>query len=193
MGATAARASPCATTASTSRHCSHAVTPQTKVVFVCHPNNPTGTMCSRAELDAYFERVPEHVLTVADQAYSEYIDDPDYPDAIAEYAKAGIAARPAHVLQDLRARGTARRLRRRSRVRDRGDDKVRRAFDVSTPGQEMALASLDAPDELARRPRRPTPRALRELERIPARARLRPGALRPATSSTSRSATTPRR
>ncbi len=46
-------------------------------------------MSPRAELDAYFERVPEHVLTVVDQAYFEYIDDPDYPDAIAEYAKAG--------------------------------------------------------------------------------------------------------
>ena len=53
-----------------------AITPRTKVVYVCHPNNPTGTMNTRAELDAYFERVPEHVLTVLDQAYFEYIDDP---------------------------------------------------------------------------------------------------------------------
>src|SRR5690242_6183930 len=66
-----------------------AVTPRTKLVYVCHPNNPTGTMNTRAELDAYFDRVPEHVLTVLDQAYLEYIDDPDYPDGIAEYLKAG--------------------------------------------------------------------------------------------------------
>ena len=46
-------------------------------------------MTGRAELDAYFARVPEHVLTVVDQAYLEYIDEPDYPDAIEEYAKAG--------------------------------------------------------------------------------------------------------
>ena len=39
-------------------------------------------MNTRAELDAYFERVPGHVLTVLDQAYFEYIDDPDYPDGI---------------------------------------------------------------------------------------------------------------
>ena len=66
-----------------------AVTPRTKLVYVCEPNNPTGTMTSRAELDAYFARVPEHVVTVVDQAYFEYIEDPDYPDAVAEYARRG--------------------------------------------------------------------------------------------------------
>ena len=65
-----------------------AITPRTKVVYVCHPNNPTGTMNTRAELDAYFERVPEHVLTVLDQAYFEYIDDPEYADGI-EYFRQG--------------------------------------------------------------------------------------------------------
>ena len=39
--------------------------------------------------EAYFERVPEHVLTVVDQAYFEYIDRPDYPDGVAEYLRAG--------------------------------------------------------------------------------------------------------
>src|SRR4029453_6429674 len=55
-----------------------AITPRTKLVYVCNPNNPTGTTNTRAELDAFLERVPEHVLTVVDQAYFEYIDDPDY-------------------------------------------------------------------------------------------------------------------
>src|ERR671938_1264827 len=66
-----------------------AVGPRTKIVYICLPNNPTGTTNTRAELDAYFERVPEHVLTVLDQAYFEYIDDPDYPDGIEEYFKTG--------------------------------------------------------------------------------------------------------
>src|SRR4029079_14001076 len=60
-----------------------------KIVYVCLPNNPTGTANTRAELDAYFERVPDHVLTVLDQAYLEYIDDPGYRDGIAEYLKHG--------------------------------------------------------------------------------------------------------
>ena len=51
-----------------------AVTPQTKLVYVCHPNNPTGTMNTKDELDAFFDRVPRDVLVVVDQAYFEYID-----------------------------------------------------------------------------------------------------------------------
>ena len=58
-----------------------AVGPRTKIVYLCHPNNPTGTANDRAELDAYFDAVPDHVLTVVDQAYFEYVDDPDYCDA----------------------------------------------------------------------------------------------------------------
>ena len=56
-----------------------AITPRTKLAFIATPNNPTGTMTTRAELDDWFEQVPDHVLTVVDQAYLEYVDDPDYP------------------------------------------------------------------------------------------------------------------
>src|SRR5437763_2134223 len=66
-----------------------AVTTRTKLVYVCHPNNPTGTMNTKVELDRFFDRVPDDVLTVVDQAYFEYIDHPDYPDAVETYMKAG--------------------------------------------------------------------------------------------------------
>src|SRR5207237_4769982 len=66
-----------------------AITRRTKLVFIAAPNNPTGTTNTRAELDAYFDAVPSHVLTVLDQAYLEYVDDDEYPDGIEEYAKAG--------------------------------------------------------------------------------------------------------
>ena len=66
-----------------------AITPNTKIVYICHPNNPTGTMNTIDELDAWFERVDERVITVIDQAYFEYIDRDDYPDAIERYFKAG--------------------------------------------------------------------------------------------------------
>ena len=66
-----------------------AVTERTKLVFIAAPNNPTGTTNDRAELDAYFERVPPHVLTVLDQAYFEYVDDASYPDGVAEYLARG--------------------------------------------------------------------------------------------------------
>jgi histidinol-phosphate aminotransferase len=146
-----------------------AVGRRTKLVYVCHPNNPTGTMNTRAELDEYFGRVPDHVLTVLDQAYFEYIDDPDYPDGIEEYVKQGARAivlrtfSKIYGLAGLRlGYGVAPALVATA------IGKVRRAFDVNQLVQEAALASLRDPAEIERRRRdnaeqRPrVERALRE-------------------------------
>jgi histidinol-phosphate aminotransferase len=129
-----------------------AIGPRTKLAYLCLPNNPTGTMNPRGEVDSWFERVPEHVVTVVDQAYFEYIDRPDYVDAVSEYfvhgrnvvvlrtfskiyglagLRVGYAVAPATVVTEL--------------------SKVRRAFDVATPAQEAALASLGDEAELQRR------------------------------------------
>jgi histidinol-phosphate aminotransferase len=131
-----------------------AVDERTKLVYVCHPNNPTGTMNTRSELDAYFDAVPEHVLTVVDQAYFEYVEDPDYPDAIEEYFKAGrrvIVLRTFSKIYGLAGLRVGYGVGPPSVVTAVG--KVRRAFDLSIPAQAAALASLDAPDELAERVR----------------------------------------
>ena len=92
-----------------------AIGPKTKLVYVCHPNNPTGTANGRAELLAFLDKLPEHVLCVLDQAYFEYIDDPDYVDGLDLFREGEADRRPAHVLEDLRARRPARRLGRRRR------------------------------------------------------------------------------
>ena len=131
-----------------------AIGPRTKLVYIATPNNPTGTMTTRAQLDAYFERVPEHVLTVLDQAYFEYIEHADYPDGIEEYAKVG---RRVLVLRTFSKIFGLAGLRVGYGVGP-GDvieaiGKTRRPFDVSTQAQVAALASLDAPDELAVRRR----------------------------------------
>jgi histidinol-phosphate aminotransferase len=131
-----------------------AVTPRTKVVYVCHPNNPTGTMNTRAELDAYFERVPEHVLTVLDQAYLEYIDDPDYPNGIEEYFKDGrrvLVVRTFSKIYGLAGLRIGWGVGSPNVVTAIG--KVRRAFDITTPAQVAALASLDDHAEIERRRR----------------------------------------
>ena len=120
-----------------------AITPRTKVVYVCHPNNPTGTMNTRDELDAYFERVPEHVLTVLDQAYFEYIDDPDYADGI-EYFRQGhrvLVVRTFSKIYGLAGLRVGWGVGSRSVVAAIG--KVRRAFDLNTQAQVAAVASLD--------------------------------------------------
>jgi len=129
-----------------------AVTPRTKLVYVCHPNNPTGTMNTADELDAYFDAVPEHVLTVVDQAYFEYIERDDYPDAVERYLKPG---RRVAVLRTFSKIYGLAGLRVGYAVAPApvcaALAKVRRPFDVSIPAQAAASASLDDPDELARR------------------------------------------
>ena len=52
-----------------------AITPQTRVMFVANPNNPTGTLASRAEIVELVNSVPDHVLLVMDEAYIEFLDD----------------------------------------------------------------------------------------------------------------------
>jgi histidinol-phosphate aminotransferase len=142
-----------------------AVGARTKIVYVCLPNNPTGTTNTRAELDAYFERVPEHVLTVLDQAYFEYIDDPEYPNGLDDL-KAGrrvVVLRTFSKIYGLAGLRIGYALAPAAVVTAIG--KVRRAFDITTPAQEAALASLDSPDELERR-RRANEEARPELEAI---------------------------
>jgi len=126
-----------------------AVTPRTRIVAICNPNNPTGTMVGRAELDAYFERVPEHVLTVLDEAYFEYIDDPDYPDGIEEHVKAGrrvLVLRTFSKIYGLAGLRVGYGIGPSDVVT--AVNKLKRAFDVTTPGQEAALASLGETAEL---------------------------------------------
>ncbi|RCX23269.1 histidinol-phosphate aminotransferase [Fontibacillus phaseoli] len=55
---------------------------KTKVVWVCNPNNPTGTIVSDCELKSFLDQVPDHVLVVLDEAYAEYVTDPEYSDGI---------------------------------------------------------------------------------------------------------------
>ena len=143
-----------------------AITPRTKVVYLPNPNNPTGTMVERAELDAYFDRVPGSVLTVLDEAYYEYVEQPDYADGIEEYLKrdgarvlvlrtfskiyglaglrVGYGVGPADVVQAIR--------------------KVRNAFEINQTAQDAALASLGDEAEVERR-REVTAEARAGLER----------------------------
>jgi histidinol-phosphate aminotransferase len=129
-----------------------AVSTRTKIAYVCHPNNPTGTKNTRAELDAFLDRVPEQTLVVVDQAYFEYIDDPDYPDAIEAYLKQGrrvIVLRTFSKIYGLAGLRVGYAVGPRRCVAAMA--KVRRPFDVTTTAQVAALASLDDVDEIARR------------------------------------------
>jgi histidinol-phosphate aminotransferase len=142
-----------------------AIGPRTKLVYVATPNNPTGTMTTRAQLDDYFERVPEHVLTVLDQAYFEYIEHPDYPDGVADYLQQGrrvLVLRTFSKIYGLAGLRIGYGVGPVDVIQAIG--KTRRAFDVNTQAQVAALASMDAPEELAER-RRLTHEGRETLER----------------------------
>jgi histidinol-phosphate aminotransferase len=64
------------------------ITPKTKIVFIANPNNPTGTMNTKAEMDRFMARVPDHVIVAVDEAYFEYVTHADYPDSL-DYLKTG--------------------------------------------------------------------------------------------------------
>ena len=65
-----------------------AVTERTRIVWICNPNNPTGTFVRRNEVQTFLETIPATVAVVFDQAYFEYVDDPDYADGL-EFLKQG--------------------------------------------------------------------------------------------------------
>jgi histidinol-phosphate aminotransferase len=56
------------------------VSPNTRLIFLANPNNPTGTIFTHAMLRASLEALPSEVIVVVDEAYREYVTDPDYPD-----------------------------------------------------------------------------------------------------------------
>ncbi|MDR3053642.1 MAG: histidinol-phosphate transaminase, partial [Coriobacteriales bacterium] len=128
-----------------------AITPKTKIVYVCSPNNPSGSVVAKADFEAFLAAVPAHVLVVVDNAYFEFIDgedtiDPmDYYDGIRPLvvlrtfskmyalagARVGYGIAPAALVEMVH--------------------KVREPFNVNTVAQAGAAASLGDTAEVERR------------------------------------------
>lgn len=66
----------------------NAVTDRTKLIFLCNPNNPTGTIFSKERFDAFMSKVPDNVIVVLDEAYGDYSEINGYPDGL-KYVAAG--------------------------------------------------------------------------------------------------------
>jgi histidinol-phosphate aminotransferase len=62
-----------------------AITDRTRLIFVCTPNNPTGTVVHRGELEDFLRRVPQDCLVALDEAYSEFVRDAEAPDGMTVY------------------------------------------------------------------------------------------------------------
>ncbi|MFX4865081.1 aminotransferase class I/II-fold pyridoxal phosphate-dependent enzyme, partial [Acinetobacter baumannii] len=60
-----------------------AVNNRTKIIYLCNPNNPTGTIFTRTEFENFIKKIPEHVLVILDEAYYEFTaDNPEFPDSM---------------------------------------------------------------------------------------------------------------
>jgi len=59
-----------------------AITAKTKIIFISNPNNPTGTIIHKEEMQKMIDKLPSSILLVCDEAYHEYVDDPKYPDTL---------------------------------------------------------------------------------------------------------------
>jgi len=125
-----------------------AITPRTRLILVCTPNNPTGPAVRRGELDAFLDKVPGDVLVVIDEAYVEFVTDDEAPDSLAQYA-----ARPnVAILRTFsKAYGLAGLRVGYAVAHEPVAEALRKAatpFGVSTIAQQAAIASLAAFDEL---------------------------------------------
>jgi histidinol-phosphate aminotransferase len=123
----------------------------TRVVFVCNPNNPTGEAVREDELLAFLDRVPSDVIVVLDEAYREFIVDPDVPDglAIARGRENVVVIRTlskAYGLAGLRVGFAIATPRIAEAIR-----KTALPFGVSNVAEEAALAALECEDELFER------------------------------------------
>ncbi|GAA4404075.1 histidinol-phosphate transaminase [Fodinibacter luteus] len=125
-----------------------AITPRTRVVLVCTPNNPTGTTVGDAELEVFLERVPSDVLVVIDEAYLEFVTAPDSPDALAVHRSRPNVA----VLRTFsKAYGLAGLRVGYAVAHEPVAEALRKAaipFGVNSLAQAAAVASLEAVDEL---------------------------------------------
>ena len=126
-----------------------AVRPDTRLVFVANPNNPTGTYVARAALERFIDGLPHSVLAVVDEAYTEYVTEADYPDA----------------LDLLRSGRTLAVLRTFSKIHGLAGmrigyaiappavvetlNRVRSPFNVTGVSQAMALAAIDDAEHIA--------------------------------------------
>jgi histidinol-phosphate aminotransferase len=128
-----------------------AITGRTRLIFVCTPNNPTGTAVRRSELTTFLDQVPADCLVVLDEAYVQYVRDPDVPDGLSLYAgRPNVAVlrtfSKAYGLAGLRVGFLIGHPPVAEAVR-----KTMLPFTVNSLAQAAAIASLAAESELLER------------------------------------------
>lgn len=127
-----------------------AVTPQTRLVFLANPNNPTGTIYRRRDWQAFLERISPDVLVIVDEAYFEYVEEADYPNSLDYHARhpAILTLRTFSKLYGLAGLRIGYGIGAKSVIALM--QCVRQPFNVNAPAQWAALAALDDTEHVQR-------------------------------------------
>ena len=127
-----------------------AVTPQTRLIILNNPNNPTGTAFFRQEWEEFLAALPANLTVVLDEAYLDFADDPLVPSGLDYLRRRSAPGGAAHLFQGLRPGRPAHRLRLRPQRADRLPEPPRMPFNVNRLAQVAARAALTDTDFLAR-------------------------------------------
>lgn len=126
-----------------------AVTPKTRLIFLCNPNNPTGTMVNAADLNRFLAALPDSVVVVIDEAYVDYVTAPDFPRSI-ELRLSGppvIILRTFSKLHGLAALRIGYAVARRELIAYL--DRIHQPFNTNGLAQIAAAAALEDEPHLA--------------------------------------------
>ncbi|MBI2206531.1 MAG: histidinol-phosphate transaminase [Candidatus Rokubacteria bacterium] len=120
-----------------------AITPLTKLVFIANPNNPTATIVTANEVEAFLARVPERTIVVFDEAYIEFALGPDFPDMLSAMKQ----GRRVVVLRTFSKAASLAGLRVGYGIADADAvalmNRIRQPFNTNALAQAAALAALD--------------------------------------------------
>ena len=125
------------------------ITDNTKLIWICNPNNPTGTMVTEKELMEFFDKVPENVLIAYDEAYREFVTREDYPMNSIKFTEKYpniLVMRTFSKAYGLAGIRVAYAIGDKDVIEN--INKVRGPFNVNTLGQIAAIAALEDEDFL---------------------------------------------
>lgn len=127
-----------------------ALSSRTRVVFIANPNNPTGTWIAHRSLETFLQAVPADVLVVVDEAYFEYVEEPEYPNCVPWVARYPnlIVTRTFSKVYGLAALRVGYAVSN-PMIADLLN-RLRQPFNVNLPAQRAAMAALQDSEHLAK-------------------------------------------
>ncbi len=127
-----------------------AVEAETRIIFLDNPNNPTGTIYTRTDWEAFLERVPPRVVIVVDEAYFEFVDDPDYPNSLDYHSDERVLITLRTFSKICGLAGVRIGYGISSPEVIDALNRIRQPFNVNTLAQVGALAALDDTEHIRR-------------------------------------------